>query len=213
MLPDPKKVAKTLTKLFQSQAEKQQEAERGRDVQIRMGKTRLQRHLTKQKRMAARLKELAKRALALNAEARFQQVGRQLLWTQGDIRRWEQYLLSLEILEARRDQVKASTELITAIQAMSASLQALDGPQQVGELQHEIEAGLAKAGNIEDRLGLMMDMLDETLGAGTLVDETDLTNLETVLTDEVAAQEAAAFDPEIEAGLRKIRTELQKEGR
>ena len=86
-----------------------------------MGKTRLQRHLNKQKKMASRLKALAKRALSINDEARFNQVGRQLLWTRQDIRRWEQYLLSLEILEARRDQVRASSDLIEAIKGVEYS--------------------------------------------------------------------------------------------
>lgn len=215
MLPDPKKVAQSINKLFQSTEEKRQKAEMDRDVQIRMGKTRLQRHLAKQQKMAIRLKALAKRALALNDEARFQQVGRQLLWTQQDIRRWEQYLLSLEIMEARRDQVKASTELIGAIKAMSESLNAVDSPQQVGELQHEVEEGLARAANIEERMAVMMDMLDSTLSADmhTQADEAALSNLESSLTEEVAAAEASTFDAEIEAGLRKIREELQQEGR
>lgn len=213
MLPDPKKVAQSINKLFQSQEEKHRQAEMGRDVQIRMGKTRLQRHIAKQQKMAARLKSLAKRALAINDEARFRQVGRQLLWTQQDIRRWQQYLLSLEIMEARRDQVKASTELIGAIKAMSESLNALDAPQEIGELQREVEQGLAQAANLEDRMAVMMEMLDTTLAADMPVDETDLSGLENSLTEEIAAEEASAFDTEIEAGLRKIREELQKEGR
>ena len=129
MLPDPKKVAQSINKLFQSAEEKRQRAEAERSVQIRMGKTRIQRHIARQQKMAARLKSLAKRALAINDEARFRQVGRQLLWTQNDIRRWQQYLLSLEIMEARRDQVKASAELMKAIQAMTESLNAMKCPR------------------------------------------------------------------------------------
>ena len=112
MLPTPKKVADTIKKtIFQSPEERRQEAELNRDVQIRMGKARVRRHIAHQKDMLRRLTAFAKQALKINDEARFRQVGRQLLWTQQDVTRWEKYLLSLELLEARRDQVKSSVDI------------------------------------------------------------------------------------------------------
>jgi hypothetical protein len=211
MLSDPEKVARTIKRIFRSADERRQEAELDRDVQIRMGKVRLQRHIARQKKMASRLKNLAKRALSLNDEARFRQVGRQLLWTRGDIQRWEQYLLSLEILETRRDQVKASVELIHSVKAMSESLANVSVPGEISELQRELEQGLARATSLEERMAVMMEAMDATLSAEVLVDGDALTNLEAGLVEEVAAEEAAAFDREIEEGLRKIRREFEKE--
>ena len=213
MLPDPKDVAKTINRIFRNREERQQEAEFNRDVQVRMGKTRLKRHLANQKNMVIRLKALAKRALSLNNETKFRQVGRQLLWTQQDIQRWEQYLLSLEVLEARRDQARASVDLIKSVKAMSDSLSELAAPGQMSELQHDLEEGLACASSLEERMAVMMDVMDSTLTADMVVDESALTDLEDGLTDEIAQQEAAMFDEEIEASLSKIRDELESKGK
>jgi len=211
MLPEPKQVAKLIKKAFRSAEERRKEAEFDRDVQVRMGKTRLKRHIAKQKQMYMRLRRLAKRALEINDQARFRQAGRQLLWTQRDLERWEKYLLSLELLEARRDQVKASVELIQSIKAMSESLNELAEPQRIGELQRDLEEGLARASNLEERMAVMLDVMDETLSAEMLTEEDGLLSLETALSDEVAVEEATAFDRQIEEGLRQIRKELEEE--
>lgn len=213
MLPDPKDVAKTINRIFRNREERQQDVEFNRDVQVRMGKTRLKRHLANQKNMVIRLKALAKRALSLNNETKFRQVGRQLLWTQQDIQRWEQYLLSLEVLEARRDQARASVDLIKSVKAMSDSLSDLAAPGQMSELQRDLEEGLARASSLEERMAVMMDVMDSTLTADMVVDESALTDLEDGLTDEIAQQEAAMFDEEIEASLSKIRDELESKGK
>jgi hypothetical protein len=213
MLPEPKKVANRIRRVFRSAEEKRQEDELQRDVQVRMGRAKLQRHLQNQKKMATRLRGLAKRALAINDEARFRQVGRQLLWTQSDIQRWEGYLLSLDLLQARRDQASASVELIKAVKATSESLAAMAGPGNVAELQRELETGLARASNLDERMAIMMEMMDSTLASDMLVEEGGLENLESSLTDEVIQEEASDFDREIEAGLRKIRQELENEQR
>lgn len=213
MLPEPKTVAGAIRRLFRSGEEKRQEAELNRDVQVRMGRTKLQRHIQNQKKMALRLRGLAKRALAINDEARFRQVGRQLIWTQSDIQRWEQYLISFELLQARRDQAKASVELIKAIKATSESLAALTGPQNVAELQRELETGLAQASSLDERMAIMMDLMDSTLASDMVVEEDRLEDLEANLTDEVIREEASDFDREIEEGLRKIRKELEDERR
>ena len=213
MLPEPDKLARTVKKLFRTAEEKRQEAELNRDVQVRMGRARLQRHIQNQKKMALKLLALAKRALALNDEARFRQIGRQLLWTQQDLQRWEQYLLSLELLQARRDQSRASLELLNAIKAMSESMNAMAGSQNVGELQRELEQGLARAANLDERMALMMEMMDSTLAADTQVDESALDGLQANLTEEVVSEETSAFDRNIEEGLQRIRKQLEDEAR
>jgi polyribonucleotide nucleotidyltransferase len=211
MAPEPKKVARVIRKLFRSGAERREEEEQERDVQIRMGKTRIRRHIGQQQEMVRRLTALARQALKLSDEGRFKQVGRQLLWTKKDIERWEKYLLSLEMLEARRDQVRASVDLISSVKAMTESLGALSQPEQVGDLQREMEQGLARASNLEERMDLMMGMMDETLAAGMPADEESLSALQADLTGEVAQQERQNFDKEIEDGLSQIRQELDPE--
>jgi hypothetical protein len=211
MIPDPKKLGKTVRQiLFQSPEERQQEKELERDVQVRLGKARINRHIAHQHEMVARLTTLAKRALALNDEARFRQVGTQLLYTRNDIQRWEKYLLSLEVLEARRDQVKASLDLLQAVKTMSASLSELAGPQQVAELTRELETGLARAASLEERMEVVMEVMDATLTGGMQVDERALGDLQQGLAEQVAGEERAAFSPAVEAELEKIRQSLSQ---
>lgn len=211
MLPEPEKVARVIKSIFKTAKERRQEAEMEREVQVRMSKARLQRHIQKQKKMAVRLRSFAKRALAINDNARFRQVGRQLLWTQKDILQWEKYLLSLEILQARRDQANASVELIDAIKTMSESMTEMAGPQDMAELQRELETGLARASTLNERMKVMMEVMDATVSADTLVEEDQLADLEADLTGDIAQEEASEFDREIEDGLRQIRKELENE--
>lgn len=213
MLPEPEKVARIIRRIFQTAAQRRQEDELNRQVSVRMGKARLQRHIQNQQRMALKLRTLAKRALSLNDEARFRQIGRQLLWTQADIQRWEKYLLSLELLQARRDQAQASVELLQAIRSMSESLAEMSGPENLAELQRELETGLARASSLDERLAVMMEVMDATLSADAVVEEGSLDALAEGLGAEIAAEERADFDSEIEEGLRKIRAELEKENR
>ena len=212
MLPTPKKVADVIRKtLFQSPDERRQEAELNRDVKVRLGMTRIRRHISKQKEMQRRLTVLAKQALKINDEARFRQVGKQLLWTQQDIQRWEKYVLSLDMLSARRDQVKASVDILQTVKAMSESLSDLAGPENLTELHLELEKGLAQAGSLDERLEIMMEMMDSAVGTESLVDENALQELESSLSETVAGEESSAFESQIEAGLRSIRKELEDE--
>lgn len=210
MLPTPKKVADTIKKkLFQSPDEKLQEAEVNRDVQIRMGEAHVRRHIAHQKDMVHRLTGIARQALKINDEARFRQVGKQLLWTQQDVSRWERYLLSLELLEARRDQVKSSVEILKAVKAMGESLADLTSPEQVNSLQVEMEKALARATSLDERMEIMMEAMDTTLGADVQVDDGALEKLHESLSEKISGDEAAEFDSQIETGLREIRRQLE----
>jgi hypothetical protein len=212
MLPTPKKVADTIKKaLFQTPEERREETEVKRDVKVRMGMTRVRRHIAHQKDMLNRLAAIARQAIRINDQARFRQAGKQLLWTRQDILRWDKYLLSLEMLEARRDQVRSSVDILEAVKAMSESLVDMAGPEQLASLQLELEKGLARAGSLDERMQVMMEVMDSTLDADTQVDADALAELESSLSENVATEEKAGFDGEIEEGLRDIRRELEAE--
>ena len=182
-----------------------------RAIKIKTTKNRLRRHALEQKEMAARLINLAKKAISLNDETAFKKIGRQLIWTNNDIRRWERYMLSLEMLETRYDQVRASVDLLTAVKSMSEALSELDAPGKLGELQANLEKGLAKASNLEQQIEVMMDVMDGTLAGDMNVDPDELNELEKTLAGEVADQESSAFDPEIEQLRQKIKKEMSNQ--
>ena len=211
MLIDPKRVANIIRKVMIGPEERRQEAETQRAIQLKITKNRLNRHVAGQREMCNRLTTLAKRAISLNDEANFKKIGRQLIWTKNDIQRWEKYMLSLEMLEARHDQVKASLELLNAVKSMSESMADMAAPGKIGELQNELEQGLAKAANLEQQMEVMMEIMDTTLAGDMPVDSNELSALEKSLAGEVAQQESSTFDSELEQLRQKIRGETSSQ--
>ncbi len=209
MLPEPEDVAKMLKRtLFRTKKEKAQQIENQRDAQVRAGKTRVMEHVQRQKQMLVRYRTLASKALSLNDENRFRQAGSQLLATQHDIARWEKYLLSFELLESKRDQVRAGAEMLEAVMALSASLESLTDPKKLSAMEKDIERGLEKADEMTGHLETVMDKVDGAISAESTVDESALEALEKDLIGEIQSDEAAGFDKEQEIALNKLRNEL-----
>jgi len=211
MLPDPKKVARLLKRtVFQNKAERLRETEIKRDVQIRSAKGRMRQFINQQHKLVERFTQLAKKALSLNDESRFRQAGYQILATRRNIERWEKYFLSLEMLEARREQVNASVELIQAVRTMSETFEDLAEPGKLGELQLNLEKGLAQADSMEKQIDMVMGMMDSALEVSASSDEQSLKELESSLLGEIENQEAQIFNTKIDDNLEKIRQELKE---
>lgn len=212
MLPNPKKVADAIRNtLMRSPEERRQEAENSRNVQIRMAKTRIRRHISQQNDMVLRLTALAKNALKIGDEAHFKQVGKQLLWTRQDIRRWEKYMLTLELLEARRDQARASVDMLQAVKAISESISEMAGPQNVAQMKGDLDQAMTKASSLNERMEIMMEMMDTTIGVDVQVDDQRLNELEDTLVESISEEEAASFDEQIQDGIARIRKELEED--
>jgi len=211
MLPDPKSVARGIKFLLRSKEEKQNAIEVERDVQLRQGKTRIRAHIAHQKEMIPKLRALAKRALAMGDEDRFQQIAKQLIWTEKDIIRWDKYSLTLDMMEARRDQVRASADLIHTVKIMTDSMTEMAGTQQVSQLQQQLDRSLAQVESMDERINLMMDIMDSTLAEGIPADEPSLEKLRESLAEEIVSHESAQYDKEIESGLEAIRKQLASE--
>jgi hypothetical protein len=210
MLPEPEDVAKFLKRtVLKGKKQRAREAELQRDIQVRTAKGRIQQHINHQREMVLRYKELARKALSLNDEARFQQAGGQLLAAQKAITTWEKYLLSFELLESRREQVQATAELMKAVQAVGESLTSLAEPMLADDLQIQLEQGLAQASSLDERMQVMMGMVDTALQVDVPAESEDLGALENSLLSDIQTKEAAAFDPEIENALAEIRKSLE----
>jgi hypothetical protein len=210
MLPEPEDVAKFLKRtVLKSKKQRAREVEFERDVQVRTAKGRIQQHINRQKEMVLRYKALARKALSLNDEVRFRQAGAQMLAAQQAITTWEKYLLSFELLESRREQVQATAELLNALRAMGESMESLAEPVMVDELQTQLERGLAQASSLDERMQVMMGLVDSALQSGVPLESEALGALEDSLLSEIQEQEAAEFDPEIEDALSEIRKTLE----
>lgn len=209
MLPDPKDVAKGIKHIFRSKEEKQNAIENERDLQLRQCKSRIRSYITHQREMLPKLRAIAKRALEMGDEGRFRQVAKQILWTENDIIRWDRYTLTLDMMEARRDQVRASANLVHTVKVLTDSMSDLAGTEQVNELQQQLDRSLAQADSMDAKIDVMMNMMDSTLAQGMTADETALEKLRETLGDEIVAQAGGQHDEVLETGVRRIREQLE----
>lgn len=192
-------------------AERQQKKEHERDFQVRQGKKRIQRYIDQQRQIEQKLWALGKQALKLGDNAQFQMIGKQIIWTQNDINRWQRYLLSLETLEARRDQARMAGDFMQSLKAMSESLLVgIDGASLV-DIEKNIDAGLERVKDLEDRMDLFMEMAEYTLVDIDRADRYRLKEMQTAMRQEAELDEANSFDAQITAGLEKIRQEMSKD--
>lgn len=191
-----------------------------RDMEARRGKIQVRRHIDRQKQMAKKLYQLGRRALQLGDERQFQVLGKQYLWTLQEIKRGERFLLTIEAIEARRDQARAIAEFLNSVQAMSKSILAVSDPKRLAQHQRELELAIARAEDMEQRLDLILEMTDETVFASEMPDEElarSLKELEHEMLQAEATDEAGTaeeeLDSRIEAALRRIEEQMRKDSR
>jgi hypothetical protein len=186
-----------------------------RDIQARQGKARIKRHIEKQKTMSKRLWEIGKKSLHLGEKKQFRQIILQYMWTLEDIKRWERSLLTFEAIEARRDQARATAEFLGSIHAMSKSILASASPQGMAETQRDLEMGIARAQDMEERLSMILDITDETVFSPEEMTDDELgvrlQEIEKAMTSEAEQEATTAFDARIEAGLKQIEEQMRKE--
>lgn len=190
--------------------QRRQKKEMERDIQARQAQKRIKRYIEKQRQAEHTLWGLGKRALQIGDDRQFRQIGKQIIWTQEDVNRWERYLLSLQTLEARRDQVRITGEFLGSLQAMGESLMVgMDAPSLV-EIQQKIETGLARAEDLEERLSFFMEMAEDAFFDVEVWDERKFGEMQASMLAEAQHEEDDRFDARIEAGLQRIREEMRK---
>ena len=100
---------------------------------------------------------------------------------------------------------------------MSKSILASASTQGMAETQRDLEMGIARAQNMEERLSYILDMTDETIfSPEEMADEeldARLHTIEQAMASEAEHDEGAAFDERIEVGLKRIEREMRKESK
>lgn len=211
MLPSPEKAAKGIRKLFQSKEERQQEKEALRDQNFRVGKIKINNHIKNQSESIKKWTLLAKQALLSNDEAKFRMIGKQILWTEVEIKKWKSYLLTLEILETKKDQVKTSAELVNVLRDMTSSITEIADRTDVMNLNADIENSMAKINSVNDNISNMMSSLDNSLDNETIEDSDALKRLEQQLFSELAGNGTGIEDNKIEEGINNLRSIIEKQ--
>ena len=195
-------------RLFKSKEEKELE----RTIESRRGKKTIQRYIKKQKDMLPKLWQMGQEALRLEDEHQFQQTMVQYLWTEQQVTRWERYLLTFDMVEARRDQAHSTKEFLSALQAMGRSMIANADPKDVAQMQKDLQMGLARAEAMEDRMNIIMEMTDDYVYELEETDEGAMAELRTAMQGE-AAGEADGLDQRIGERMKQIEAQMRKEGK
>ncbi len=184
-----------------------------RESKLREGKVRIKRLIEKQRVMSKRLWDLAKRALALDDQNQFKQLGKRYLITLQDVRRKERYLLTLESLEAQLDQSRTSVEFMEALKGLTGTITDLAGPQNIAAMQREVESGLARAETLSDKLDVLMELAtDSVYTADAELSDDKLKELEAAMNGDAAPDhgQASPYDARIEEALKKIAEEMKR---
>jgi hypothetical protein len=193
--------------LFKSKQQRELEAK----MRIRQGMKRIQRFVKDCTKKQKQYWELGKRALRLGDREQFQQLAAAFLRMRENANRWERYLLQLETLNVRRDEVAATGEFMKSVSAMTNSILKGASPDQVASMQAKIEQAVAKSEALEEVLSMAMEAsADDVFGTDELDDE-KLEQLASQMGAEAEADESAAYDDRIAKGLKQIEDEMRKE--
>ena len=193
--------------LFKSRRQRELESE----IQIRQSKARIQRFIQNARKVQQRYWNLGKQALRLGDREQFLQLAGALTRAREQANQWERYLLQLETLSVRREEVAATGEFIKGISAVTSSILRGANPEQIAAMQLKMEQALVKAEALEELMSVAMESSAGSVFASGDLDEKKLEELAGQMTSEAQSEESAAYDQRIASGLKKIEEEMRKE--
>ena len=193
--------------LFKSKRQRELESE----IQVRQSKAKIERFIRHAKKVQKRYWQLGKQALRLGDREQFTQLAGALIRAREQSNHWERYLLQLETLSVRREEVAATGDFIKGISAITTSILRGASPDQIAAMQVKMERALVKADSLEELLSVAMDTSAESVYAVDEMDEQKLDELATQMGAEAEADEDAADDERIAEGLTQVEKEMRKE--
>lgn len=182
-----------------------------REIKFKKGKAQIESYLRKCRQGQKRYWELGKKALRLGDREQFKRIATAYLWNLEQVNQWERYLLQLETLSARRDQVKATGEFLSSLKALSDSMLKGVSPEEIAKMEVQLERAVAKASCLEEALNVVMETSAQSLFLREEFSEESISQLEKGMAQEAEHEEETAFDTSIEESLKKIEHEMKKE--
>ncbi len=193
--------------LFKSKQERELEAE----IAVRKSKAKIQRFIRNAREVQKRYWELGKQALRLGDRQQFVQLAAAYTRAREVANQWERYLLQLETLSVRRQEVTATGEFIKGITAVTRSILRGASPDQIAAMQAKMEQAVAKAEALGELLSVAMETSADTVFGSGESDEQKLDKLAQQMGAEAVAEETAAYDERIAQSLKEIEEEMRKE--
>jgi hypothetical protein len=193
--------------LFKSKRQRELEAE----IQVRQSKAKIQRFIRSTRKVQDRYWHLGKQALRLGDREQFVQLASALIRARDQANQWERYLLQLETLSVRREEVAATGEFIKGISAVTSAILRGASPEQIASMQAKMEQALVKAEALEELMAVAMESSAGSVFGTEELDDRKLDEMATQMASEAQAEEGAAYDQRISEGLKKIEEEMRKE--
>jgi hypothetical protein len=124
---------------------------------------------------------------------------------------WERYLLQLETLSVRREEVAATGDFIKGVSAVTSSILRGASPEQIVAIQAKMQQALVRAETLQELLSVAMDSSAEAVFSSDQLDEKKLNELAVQMGSEAAADEGASYDQRIAQALKQLEEEMRKE--
>lgn len=184
-----------------------------REIQYRQGRSKVQRFIRSAVKVQRTYWRLGKEALRLGDTEQFRRLAAAYLRTAEHVNRWQRYLLQLETLGVRREEVSATGEFIRSVSAMTASMLRGAGPEQVAKMQLRMEQALAKSAAVEEVLAVAMEASSDAVFGAEDPDGEQLGEITLAMTAEAEADEAGETDRRTAQSIRQVEEDMRKEMR
>ena len=196
-------------KFFENRRQRQ---EMERQIKVKEGKRKAQRHIKNQKKLMRRYWELATKAYRLGDSALVKKLATLISATRTDVNRWERRMLYFDMIESQHDQVLAGSEFAKAFDAMAQSVLVHANPADLARIQLNLERSTLVAEQLEDRLSDFQETMDEALSDVEDERPEELKEIMSAIEKEAETAGEPGFDAEIEASLKQIDAVLKREG-
>jgi hypothetical protein len=192
--------------------ERRQRQEMERQLKIKEGRRKAERHIRNQKKQVRHFWELATKASRLGDRDLVQKLAALISTTRADVNRWERRMLYFDMIEAQRDQALAGSEFAKAFDAMAKSVLLNADPADLARIQLNLERSSLVAEQLEDRLTDFQATMDDMLSDAEEERPQELKEIMAAIDREAEAAGEPGFDAEIEASLKQIDDVLKREG-
>jgi len=193
--------------LFKSRQQRELEAE----LAVRKSKTHIQRFIRQAEKVQKRYWDLGKEALRLGDREQFRHLAAAFLRAREVVNQWQRYLLQLETLSVRRQEVSATGEFLKGMTALTRSILRGASPDQIAAMQAKMEEAVARSEALGEVLSLAMESSADAVFGATDMDEKKLDELAVQMGAEAAADETATYDQRIAQAIQQIEQEMRKE--
>jgi len=193
--------------LFKSKRQRELENE----IKFRQSKAKIRRFVKNARKVQGNYWKLGKQALRLGDTEQFKHLASAYMGTREQVGRWERYLLQLETLGVRREEVGATNEFIDSISALTGSILRGADPGKVADMQAKMEESLARSRALEETLAIVMETSSDSIFGSDELDEGKMADISEAMKAEAEQEEGETYDERIGEGLKRIEEEMRKE--